>query len=122
VRSPRFRILVFDLPPLLSDLIHQEFDAQEDIATTTASGAELEYEVARERPDAVIVPLDDADLDAQSRRFLEERARVRVLGLGVRDNKAVLYELRPNRSELGEVSPGELAQALRAVVSREVRV
>jgi DNA-binding NarL/FixJ family response regulator len=122
VRSTRFRILVFDLPPLLSDLIHRALEAQEDIASTTASGEPLEDEVARERPDAVIVPLDDANLNAQSRHFLEERARVRVLGLGVRDNKAVLYELRPNKSELGEVSPGELAQALRAAVSQELRV
>jgi DNA-binding NarL/FixJ family response regulator len=120
-RTP-FRILVFDLPPLLRDLVRRALDSSDDIASTTATADALEEAVAAAKPDAVIVPLEDASLSGESRRFLEERARVRVLGLGLRDGRAVLYELRPERSELGEVSPDEFAQAVRAAVSREVRV
>jgi hypothetical protein len=97
-------------------------DAADVVATTTAASDTLEDAVAREKPDAVIVPLENANLNAESRRFLAERVRVRVLGLGLRDGRAVLYELRPERSELGAVSPDELAEVVRTAVARQVPV
>jgi hypothetical protein len=46
---------------------------------------------------------------------------VRLIGIHTRDGRVVLYELRPNRSELGEVSTDELADLLRRIVVQEVR-
>lgn len=116
------RILVFDLPPLLGDLVQDALDAKDGITSVRAGAGELEQAVATERPHAVIVPLEEAQLLAESRRFLEERTRVRLLGISLRDGRAVLYELRPNRAELGEVSPDELADVVCKAVAQKVRV
>jgi DNA-binding NarL/FixJ family response regulator len=122
VTDPSLRILVFDLPPLLRDLVQRALNGNEDITSVVAEASELERMVAETRPDVVIVPLGPEGLQAESRRFLEERSRVRVLGIGLRDGRAALYELRPRRSDLGEVTPDELAETVRAAVARELTV
>lgn len=116
------RILVFDLPPLLRDLVRRALDGNADMTSLVAEAGQLEPAVAASRPDAVIVPLDDEGLPAESRRFLEDRARVRVLGVGVRDGRAVLHELRPERSELGEVAPADLPRLIRQAVGRKAAI
>jgi hypothetical protein len=110
---------MFDLPRVQADLFEAAFRAQGGVSTRAERG-QLETKVAAERPDAVIVPLENAHLSDEGRRFLEERSRVPLLGIGVRDNRAVLYELRPNRSELGEFAPEELPDIVRRVVVQEV--
>jgi DNA-binding NarL/FixJ family response regulator len=122
VSDVSLRILVFDLPPLLRDLVQRALAGNEDITSVVAGASELERVVAETNPDVVIVPLDADGLRAESRRFLEERARVRVLGIGLRDGRAALYELQPRRSELGDVAPDELADTVRAAVARELTV
>jgi hypothetical protein len=122
VSHPPFRILVFDLPPLLRDLVTRALDANEDMTTVVADQGSLDRAVADERPNVVIVPMDDGELGATGRGFLQERAGVRVLGLGVRDGRVVLYELLPRRSELGTVVPDEVASVIRPVLARGVAV
>jgi DNA-binding NarL/FixJ family response regulator len=122
VSDPSVRILVFDLPPLLRDLVQRALDDYDGITSVVAEASELELVVTRTKPDAVIVPLDDGGLRAESRRFLEERARVRVLGIGLRDGRAALYELQPRRSDLGEVAPDELAETVRSAIARQLTV
>lgn len=118
--EPCIRILLFDLPPLLRDLVSREFDADEDMTSVVAASGGLERAVADHHPDAVIVPLDQYRLPPESRELLENRARLRVLGLDYRDGRSVLYELRPDRSDLGEVAPAELPGLIRSALGREV--
>src|SRR5215208_6537231 len=92
------RVLVFDLPPLLDELVRRSLDAAQDVTSLAAGREGLERSVDQDHPDAVIVPLQGGTLTAEGQRFLEDRARrPRVLGLGVRDGRAVLFELRPHR-------------------------
>jgi hypothetical protein len=117
----QLRILVFDLPPLLSDLVRRALDSNRDIVSISAKAGGLERAIAESHPNAVIVPLDDGLL-TETREFLEDRARLRVLGISFRDGRSVLYELRPSRSELGEVAPDELPALIRTALAREVSV
>jgi hypothetical protein len=113
------RIVVFDLPPLLRDLVLLALDPHQDIVTLTAEPGELDRVIVDDQPDAIIVPLDVNGLLGEARRLLEDRARLRVLGVGLRDGRSVLFELRPFRSELGEVAPNELPDLLRAALAGE---
>ncbi len=97
---------MLDLPPLLRDLLRRTLDAQPDMTTIS--------EGSPERPDAVIVPLEDGGLPCSAQRLLDERARLRIVAVGVRDGRAVLYRLRPQRSELGAVTVEELPAVLRS--------
>lgn len=114
------KLLVFDVPPLLRDLILRELrSADLDVTSITAEAGQLERVVAETRPDAVIVPVDSDRAGPESRRFLEGRARTRVLGVGTRDGRSVLYELWPRPSELLNASPEELALMVRLTLARE---
>jgi hypothetical protein len=98
-------ILMLDLPPLLRDLMCRTLDAQPDMTTISEGSCD--------RPDAVIVGLEDGDLPPAAQRLLDERARLRILAIGIGDGEAVLYRLRPQRSELGAVTVEELPAVLR---------
>jgi DNA-binding NarL/FixJ family response regulator len=75
--------------------------------------------LARETdPDVVIVGLHDGDLPPECRELLLERPRVKVLALEESAGHARLYELRPERVEIGEVSPDEVVETIRAAVLR----
>ena len=116
----RLRVLVFDLPPLLRDLVQRALEA--DAVTTTAGPGELERAVGETQPDAIIVPVEGGRLPPDCQRLLEEHARVRLLGLGVGDGRSVLYELQPKRTALGEVVPGDLAPVIRRAIARAVPI
>jgi hypothetical protein len=118
VSDDRLRVLVFDLPPLLRDLVQRALEADADVATTTAGPGELERAVGEARPDAIIMPVDGGHMRAECRRLLEERARIRLLGLGLGDGRSVLYELQPRCTALGEVVPGDLAPVIRRALAR----
>jgi DNA-binding NarL/FixJ family response regulator len=74
---------------------------------------------AREtNPDVVIVGLHDAELPPACLDLLLERPRVKVLGIEEQEGRAQLYELRPEQVEIGEVSPDEVVDTIRAAVLR----
>ena len=70
------------------------------VATAVASNA-----------DVLIVGADGCDGD-EIRRLLEVRPEARVLALEPDGNGGSLYELRPHRIRLADLSPGALVQAL----------
>ncbi len=115
-------VLFVDLPPQLREMIQQELEAGSGVTSLTTEADELERTVERVRPDAVVVPLERGRPLPESRRLLEERARLRVLGVGTRDGHSVLYELCPTRSELGAVKPNEMAAKIRQAISQQVSV
>jgi hypothetical protein len=86
--------------------VRRTLDAQPDM-TALADGSS-------ERPDAVIVPLEDGGLPSAAQRLLDDRARLRILAIGVRDGRTVLYRLRPQRSDLGALTVEELPGVLRS--------
>jgi DNA-binding NarL/FixJ family response regulator len=115
-------VVFFDFPPQLRDLIQQALEAEGGVRSETAKPGELAEAVERTRPDAVIMPLEAGDPQPEGRRFLEERVRLKVLGVGVRDGRSILYELCPRKSELGEAKPDEAAAMVRAALARQVVV
>ncbi len=75
--------------------------------------------LAREtQPDVVVVGLHDSALPTACLELLLERPRVKVLGIQEHEGRAYLYELRPEQVEIGEVSPDEVVDTIRAAVQR----
>jgi DNA-binding NarL/FixJ family response regulator len=66
------------------------------------------------RPEADVVVMGD-DNPALALRLLEQRPRLKVLAVGGDGADARLYELRPKRVLLGDVSPQALVEAIREV-------
>jgi len=69
-------------------------------------------------PDVVIVGLRDGTLPPPCVELLLERPRVKVLAIEERAGNAQLYELRPEQVEIGEISPDEVVDTIRAAVLR----
>ena len=107
------RILLVGTPGLLRDIVRE--------LVASCVGAEvvgllddvtgLSDFVRALEPDVVIV--GDVEDAAAVRAFLARRARPRTLVIARDGTTTFLYELRPFRTDLGELSPEGLLRALR---------
>lgn len=61
--------------------------------------------------DVIVTAYDDQQAAV---RMLRDQPSVRVFALAGHGKESLLYELRPHRVALGEVSPGELIDHIRA--------
>jgi DNA-binding NarL/FixJ family response regulator len=72
-------------------------------------------------PDVLVVDGRDADAGERGRALLGRWPQSRVLMFTAHGHKVVLYELVPQGSDLGELSPGQLVQAIRSAARPEQR-
>jgi len=114
VAAPR-RILVL-AQPLLGSLV-REIAAESgrlEIVAVLDDEAALVDEVLRTEPDVLIVGLDDYERVDLYLDLLESRPRLRILALTGQGRETILWELRPQRTALGEISPETLLAAVAA--------
>lgn len=100
---------------MLSDIITDIVTSQADmemVGTVTDPGA-LAATVAEADADVVVLGLPDAELPTEYAALLGARPQTRLLGVSADGRRAFLYELRPYRSTLDEVSPAALVDAIR---------
>ncbi len=107
------RIVLVDLPRITREIIEQAVGAEPDmvIVDGLADGASLPDAVKRREPDFVISGRDYEFAEVCA--ILDERPRLRVLAVLEDGREATLYELRPTRTPLGEVSPLTIVEAIR---------
>jgi chemotaxis response regulator CheB len=107
------RVLLFDLPAMLRDILENAIARQPDMTLLREgrrAGAVEQW--LRPEPDVVIVStsnIEDADVPACLSRW--PGARVVVIETSGRDS--VMYELRPHATRLGALSPDQLVTTLR---------
>jgi len=112
----RVRVLLLEVPRLLRDILEQamhdapECEVMKDL-DTGAIGSD------QRPPDVVILGLTgDEDTTLVPTIFARwPRARIMTVGQG---DAATLYELRPNRRVLGQITANEMTETLRDVVRR----
>jgi DNA-binding NarL/FixJ family response regulator len=116
----RTRILLVALPPMLSDIVADTIGSQTDMEVVgeLPTAAELQAGVSEAVADIVIIGLDDLDLPSECLGLFDAYPSIRVLGVSIDGRSASLYELRPHRLPLGEVSPDGLVQAIREARTR----
>jgi DNA-binding NarL/FixJ family response regulator len=118
------RVLVGGMNRLLRGLVTEILSESPDIEVVgeLASEDELEAVASRTAAEFVIVGLGDGDLPKAYLKALEARPRLRVLSLVGDARRAYLWQLRPERVPLGEVSPERLLTVLRSPSWREAHV
>jgi DNA-binding NarL/FixJ family response regulator len=111
----RTRILLLGVTAMFADLVRAIVDADRsvEIVGDVADASELLAASAETDADVVLVTLADGDLPPSCRDLLAERPRMRILGLAGNARQGFLWELRPNRVALGEISPPTLLAALK---------
>ena len=107
------RIVLFDLPRITREIIEQAVEGEPDmvIVDGLADYASLFDVVERSAPDFVISG-QDYEL-AEVCAVLSRRPRLRVMVVVGDGREAALYELRPTRTPLGEISPKAIVEAIR---------
>ncbi len=110
------RILIVGMPRLLLELVERAVSEQTgmSVVATSTGLAGFAETVETTKPEFAIVPIEDAELPRECRELFAERARVKVIGIGPIDGHAYLYTLRPERVTLGEISPDDVVEAIRA--------
>jgi DNA-binding NarL/FixJ family response regulator len=109
----RTRILLVDLPRLLREIVLGSVVDEADLEVVDhVSRVEVLEDAARRHDvDVVVIGSDDPEL---ALRLLDLRPRLKVLAVGGEGLDTRLYELRPWRVLLGDVSPRTLVEAIRA--------
>jgi DNA-binding NarL/FixJ family response regulator len=101
-------------------MVEAAVEREDDMAVvgSTPSLHELWTLARSTQPDVVVVGLEDGDLPRDCLELLFERPQMKVLGIEARDGRAWLYELRPEQSEIGEVSPDDVVDTIRDAAGR----
>jgi DNA-binding NarL/FixJ family response regulator len=120
---PPIHVALIDLSPILTRIVSQVLAKPDIRAEGSFSGEEGYEQVARLRPEVVIVGLDDDTpgedgLPPKCQRLLSSHPWAKVLSVAHDGRDAVLHELRPRRTVLGEASPENLLETIRSVRAR----
>jgi DNA-binding NarL/FixJ family response regulator len=112
----RTRILLAGMPPLLRDIVEDAVAKQPDMDVLGhfSEGDDLAQSLKEVAVDVVIVGARQPDDFALADQCLRASPRVRVLVIANSGRNATMYEMRPHRVSLGDVSPEMLVAAIRA--------
>ena len=97
------------MPRLVRELIELELRSQPDMVVVGDDGS---------APDFVVCGAVARHQMSAGRSLLAERARVRVLELDPDEGSASLFELKEHERPIGEVSPAEIVDTIRAAAAR----
>jgi DNA-binding NarL/FixJ family response regulator len=112
----RTRIVLIDMSPLLREIVRETLSREPDLDVVAEHAATVDIGEAVERGHADFVIVGEDARAAESVRALVASDRgLRALELHADGRESVLYELRPHRVALGELSPDALLRTIRAV-------
>lgn len=113
------RVLILDMPRMLHEIVHRSVDACEDMVVVGSvhdgDGASLADCVRATGPEVVVIGADHPDIAAS--RALAERSVTKLLAVADDGGETFLYELRPSRTQLGELSTTALLAAIRSAAA-----
>ncbi len=116
--ATRTRVLLWDMPTMMHDIILQLLMKESDfqVAAPTDKSSTLLDASKKYRPDIVVTSCGEDEANTTYRDLLLECPRLKVLDVRSDGRKGYLYELRPERKQLGELSPESLVTAIREAV------
>jgi DNA-binding NarL/FixJ family response regulator len=111
----RIRILLWEMPPMLLDIITDTIAPQPDmdIVQEDKSGMNLVDAAEQTNADIVITTRDAGGDSKDYDELLYRHGRIKVLEIFAEGRFGWLREMRPRRVALGEMSPPRLLQAIR---------
>jgi DNA-binding NarL/FixJ family response regulator len=112
----RTRVVLIDMSPLLREIVRETLAREPDLDVVAEHEADVDVREAVDRADADFVIVgSDATANAGVRSLVGKGARLRALELYADGRESVLYELRPHRVSLGEISAETLLRTIRTV-------
>lgn len=114
----QIRVLLAEMPQMLRDAFTQLVAGQPDmrLVGNLADPLGLLLAAGQTRTDAIIMGLRDSEFPGICSHLLGEYPHIKVVGITRDGRRAFLYELRPQRAALGEVSPQDVLDAIRGAV------
>lgn len=108
------RIVLIDMSPLLREIVRETLGREPgfDVVAEHEGGVDVREAVQAGDADFVVLGAD-ATASAVTRALVVEGARLRALEVHADGLESVLYELRPHRVSLGEISPEMLLTTIR---------
>jgi AmiR/NasT family two-component response regulator len=112
------RVIVGAVPQLLGEIITLALAREVGVRVVAEADDEaaLVDVCTRVRPDVVVLGSPDDDAQAIGHRLLQRCPLAKVIALTLNGRSAFLFELRPYKLPLGELSPSELGQVIRKMV------
>ena len=112
----QIRVLIGDMPRMMRELVGAAVSDAPDITLVGSSqnGEPLAASLNRARADVLIVEARDEGISSNFDALLYDHPRLTLLTIGEHGRSTALHELRPHTLALGEVSPTELVDAIRA--------
>jgi hypothetical protein len=101
------------MPTLMLDILHHVVAAQPDMAIVGTVGDDLSVAAQRARADVLVIGHDAQGERDFYRALLLRHPQLRVLTLADDGKSGWLYDLRPRRVRLREISARSLARAIR---------
>lgn len=118
-RSMRtIRVLIRDGPPMLRDILERAIAGAPDMEAVPESplAAQEPVEPQPSQPDVVIVGAREPEPAAGVPALLKRWPGSQVLLITAHGRKAVMYQLVPHGTDMGEISPDQLVDAIRSCV------
>jgi DNA-binding NarL/FixJ family response regulator len=103
---------------MLSEIVRDSVARQSDMEIVGDFGERNEFLEAVEGVDVAIIGARQPDDSALVRQVLQASPSTRVLIIAMNGGSAVLWELRPHKVRLDDVSPESLIRAIRADTER----
>jgi DNA-binding NarL/FixJ family response regulator len=109
------RIVLWDMPPLLFEMLRDAIAPQGDMELVGTAGDEPNLGALLENTEAdvVVVKRDGGPKRNAVEGLLYRRPRLRVFEIVDGGRGGLLHEMRPRRIALGEISPQRLIDAIR---------
>jgi DNA-binding NarL/FixJ family response regulator len=105
------------MPRMMRDVFKQMLEQPDiEIVGELDDPLGLLLAAGRTHADVVILGLNDAEFPGVSTHLLSEYPHIKILGVTEDGRRAYLYELRPQKVAVGEVSPQGLLKAIRSAV------
>lgn len=116
----RIRIVMGITRPILASIVRTALGVDPGLELFETMPDEIPGAVRRLEPQLVILEQDDGELSELSRELLRDWPDVRVLLLARDGREGFLWELRPHRVVLGELSIETLRESVRRLAHQEV--
>ena len=114
---PPFRVLILNTPTLLGDLLTEAMTQQADF-TVIRERDFTRAEYATAAPEIVVVGRPVPDQEHAASVLLARWPRSIVVMIEDGRRGAIMYELEPRKSPVGDLSPKELVRTIRSKMRR----
>lgn len=115
---PDIRVIVGKMPRLLGDIITTALATERGLRVVgeASSNGDLIELCAREQPDVVVLGALDADAETIGHSLLVRCPFAKVVALTSNGRTTFLFELRPYKVQLGELSPKDLGRVVARII------